>query len=89
MYTCDSCKKHSCRNGNLEDAPINCPCRELEKIEEIKKYYLEEENMRLSHNSALVEAEGYCQLTRIQEIILFANKCNFTKLGLALYRLSK
>ena len=40
MYTCDSCKKHSCRNGNLEDAPINCPCRELEKIEEIKKYYL-------------------------------------------------
>lgn len=83
MYTCDSCKKHSYRNGNLEDAPINCPCRELEKIEEIKKYYLEEENMRLSHNSALVEAEGYCQLTRIQEIILFANKCNFTKLGLA------
>ena len=43
MYTCDSCKKHSCRNGNLEDAPINCPCRELEKIEEIKKYYRSEE----------------------------------------------
>lgn len=39
--------------------------------------------MRLAHNSALVEAEGYCQLTRIQEIILFAKKCNFTKLGLA------
>lgn len=83
MYTCDSCQKHSCRTGNLEDAPTNCPCRELEKIEKIKELYLEEDNMRLAHNSALVEAEGYCQLTRIQEIILFAKKCNFTKLGLA------
>lgn len=83
MYTCDSCLKHSCRNGDLSNAPTNCPCRELEKIEEIKKYYLEDDNMKLAHNSALVEAEGYCQLTRIQEIILFAKKCNFTKLGLA------
>lgn len=83
MYTCDSCKKHSCKSGNLEDAPLNCPCRELEKIQEIKKFYLEDENMKLAHNSALVEAEGYCQLTRVQEIIKFAQKCNFTKLGLA------
>ena len=83
MYTCDSCQKHSCKTGDLSDAPVNCPCRELEKIEEITKYYLEDENMKLAHNSALVEAEGYCQLTRIQEIILFAKKCSFKKLGLA------
>ena len=83
MYTCDSCQKHSCRSGKLDEAPINCPCREFEKLEEIKKYYLEEKNMKLAYNSALVEAEGYCRLTRMEEIILFSKKCNFTKLGLA------
>lgn len=83
MYTCDSCTKHSCRTGDLTDAPLNCPCRDLEKIEDIKKYYLENENMLLAHNSALVEAEGYCQQTRVEEIIAFAKKCNYKKLGLA------
>lgn len=83
MYTCDSCQIHACRTGNLENAPANCPCREFEKIEEIKKYYLEKENINLAHNSALVESEGYCQLTRLQEIILFSKKCGFKKLGLA------
>lgn len=83
MYTCDSCQIHACRTGDLTKAPSNCPCRELEKIQELKQYYLKEENMKLARNSALVEAEGYCQLTRVQEIILFAQKCNFKKLGLA------
>ena len=45
MYTCDACTKHVCRTGDLTDAPLNCPCRELEKIEDIKKFYLEKENM--------------------------------------------
>lgn len=83
MYTCDACTKHVCRTGDLTDAPLNCPCRELEKIEDIKKFYLEKENMMLAHESALVEAEGYCQQTRVEEIINFAKKCGYKKLGVA------
>lgn len=83
MYTCDSCTKQVCRTGDLTDAPLNCPCRELEKIEDIKKFYLERENMMLAHESALVESEGYCQQTRVEEIMAFAKKCGYKKLGIA------
>lgn len=83
MYTCDVCTKYVCRTGNPAEAPLNCPCRELDNIEEIKKFYLEKENMKLAHNSALVESEGYCKQTRVEEIINFANKCGYKKLGLA------
>ena len=83
MYTCDACTKHVCRTGDLTDAPLNCPCRDLEKVEDIKKFYLEKENMMLAHESALVEAEGYCQQTRVEEIITFAKKCGYKKLGVA------
>ena len=83
MYTCDSCAKQVCRTGDLTDAPLNCPCRELEKIEDIKKFYLERENMMLAHESALVESEGYCQQTRVEEIMAFAKKCGYKKLGIA------
>lgn len=83
MYTCDSCEKHSCKIGDLTNAPKNCPCRKLDELEKIKKFYLEEENLKMAHNSALVESEGYCQLTRVQEIIDFAKRCNYKKIGIA------
>lgn len=83
MYTCAMCKKHSCRSGDLENAPKNCPCNEEDTQTEIRKLYEEEENADIARNSALVEAEGYCQKSRLEEIIDFANKCNFKKLGVA------
>ncbi|WP_270749749.1 DUF1847 domain-containing protein [Fusobacterium hominis] len=83
MYTCDSCNKISCKKGDMHNLPSNCPCREEDKIKEITKLYKEPQNYKIAHNSALVEAEGYCQLTRVQEIILFAKKCGYKKIGLA------
>lgn len=83
MYTCAMCHKHSCRTGNLEDAPANCPCRESEEQEKIKDLYHEEENKNIAYHSALVEAEGYCKKTRLQEIMDFADKCGYKKLGVA------
>lgn len=83
MYTCAMCSEHYCKKGELEKLPGNCPCDEKEEIEGIKKLYLEDENYKLAYNSALVEAEGYCKKTRLEEIIDFANKCNFKKLGVA------
>lgn len=37
----------------------------------------------LARNSALVEAEGYCKKTRIEEIMDFARKCKYEKIGIA------
>jgi uncharacterized metal-binding protein len=83
MYTCALCSEHNCRTGVLEKLPLNCPCTEKEEQEKTKKLYLEEDNNKLAYNSALVEAEGYCNKTRLEEIIDFADKCNFKKLGVA------
>ena len=83
MYTCAMCSQHHCKIGELEKLPLNCPCNEQEEHEKIKKLYLEDENYKLAYNSALVEAEGYCKKTRLEETMDFANKCNFKKLGVA------
>lgn len=83
MYTCALCNLHNCDSGDLEKLPSNCPCNEKQEQEMIKDYYLKEDNYYLAYHSALVEAEGYCKKTRLEEIIDFANKCKFKKLGLA------
>lgn len=83
MYTCAMCREHYCKKGELEKLPLNCPCNEKEEQEKIKELYHDEENYKLAHNSALVEAEGYCKKTRLEETIDFARKCNFKKLGVA------
>lgn len=81
MYTCAMCKNHHCRTGALEKAPLNCPCNEEQ--EKFLELYSDEENKKLAYCAALTEAEGYGRKTRLEEIIDFAQKCNYKKLGLA------
>ncbi|KGK87768.1 DUF1847 domain-containing protein [Clostridium sp. HMP27] len=83
LYTCAMCSEHHCKKGELQKLPTNCPCNEKGEQENIKKLYLAEESYKLAYNSALVEAEGYCKKTRLEEIMDFANKCRFKKLGVA------
>lgn len=83
MYTCAICSNKPCRKGDKENYPKNCPTREIEEINKLKELYKEEENHRLSYNSALVESEGYCKKTRLEEIMDFANKCGYKNLGVA------
>lgn len=83
MYTCISCKNNNCKNGDIENAPINCPCKEVSMQIHIKEMYLEESNHRLAYNSALVESSGYCKDTRVEEIINFANRCGYKNIGIA------
>ncbi|MBM7871363.1 putative metal-binding protein [Clostridium pascui] len=83
LYTCGMCSEHNCKRGELQKLPSNCPCNEKEEQEKLKKLYLQEENYKLAYNSALVEAEGYCKKTRLEEIMDFANKCKYKKLGVA------
>lgn len=81
-YNCAVCKSHYCRSGALEKTTINCPCND-EEIPKVKELYLEDENYNLAFHSALVEAEGYCKKTRLEETMDFAHKCGFKKLGVA------
>lgn len=83
MYICAYCKTHGCREGNKDKMPSLCPSRDEKFQEENSKLYLEEENYKLAHNAALVESEGYCRLTRVEEIMEFARKNGFKKIGIA------
>lgn len=82
MYTCASCTVYGCRQEKKEKLPKNCPIHET-MPEEVLKEYKKPENFVFAYNSALVEAEGYCQKTRVEEIIRFAKDCGFTNIGLA------
>lgn len=82
MYTCAMCSNRSCKTGELDKTPINCPCSDEEQ-ERIKELYQKDENKKLAYCSALTEAEGYCKKTRLEEIEDFANKCGYKKLGVA------
>ena len=82
MYNCALCDIHACNKGELNKAPRNCPSLD-EKIEGLNEIYKEIENFKIAKASALVVSEGYCEKTRIEEIMDFANRCEFTNLGIA------
>lgn len=81
-YKCALCGAY-CDQGDFEKIASDCQCNDEKVMEEIKRLYLDPENYKLAHYSALVEAEGYCKQTRLEEIMAFAEKCDYKKLGLA------
>lgn len=54
-----------------------------EVMEETMRCYTEEKNQKVAIASAEVEHEGYCRLTRVEEIIEFARKIEVKKIGIA------
>ena len=83
MYTCAFCGLEICEEEKPEKFPANCPCLEEAEIAEIKEAYEEGDNKRLAHVAAAVEAGGYCKLTRLEEIMEFAHRMGYGKLGIA------
>lgn len=80
MYTCAECKQNGCIKRDKDSMPLNCPCQETDMESAIACYT---EEMDETRNAALTESEGYGVLTRIEEIMLYAAKCGYQKLGLA------
>lgn len=54
-----------------------------EAMEDTMRCYKEEKNRKIAIASAEVEHEGYCRLTRVEEIIEFARKMEVKKIGIA------
>lgn len=82
MFRCAECGVVACDTGDAASYPRDCPSLEPDR-DEVLGLYGKDENGKLAHNAALVEAHGYCRLTRIEEIVDFAARCGFTRLGLA------
>jgi uncharacterized metal-binding protein len=58
LYTCDLCSKCGCYSGK-NGFPKESASTKDEIQEEAKQCYIEEDNLKMAHNSALFEAEGY------------------------------
>lgn len=84
MYACDACTKYGCYSGKEADCAQGCAGTEAAIQEEAKRCYFEDDNFKIAYNSALVEAEGYGVKNRLEELIDFADKCGFKKLGVAM-----
>jgi uncharacterized metal-binding protein len=82
MYTCAECARWGCDSGDESAYPANCPSRDADR-DELLDAYGEGEDREIARNAALVEAHGYCRLTRVEEIMDFARRSGFTRLGLA------
>lgn len=65
--------------------PDFCLTTELsqEKLNSVLARYDEDENHRVTCAAAEVETEGYLRKTRVEEVMMFANKIGAKKLGIA------
>ena len=83
---CALCKVRACfEEPGTKPLPANCPMTaEAELLEAVAEVYLGQEEVRkLAVESARTEAAGYCQATRIEEIMDFARRLGAQKLGIA------
>lgn len=84
MVVCADCRVFACFSGKMEKAPPGCPMElQDEVIEKAKAEYGKQDVLNIARNAALVEQEGYCRWTRVEEIMIFARKSGFKKIGLA------
>lgn len=85
VRSCIDCGSCRC-DGSSGNYPEFCPTTDIsqELVEQVRDIYIEDdENSQVAINAALVEAEGYGKLTRVEEIAEFAHKMGFETIGIA------
>lgn len=82
---CALCRVHSCEKEEPATHPTFCPMTNApEVVETAGETYLDDPVVgRIAVESARTEAAGYCRLTRVEEIMDFARRMGWTRLGIA------
>jgi uncharacterized metal-binding protein len=82
--TCVDCGVLNCQTRDKE-YPEFCLTTELseETIEKVRSLYEDEENNKVSVVSAQIENEFYLRYTRVEEVIEFAKRMGYEKIGIA------
>ncbi len=92
--SCAKCTKRVCPGAAYLDGPENCPTRtRADVVQEMMARYREKDVSEFARTAALVEGSAYTQVpwsasptpltTRLEEIIQFALKMRYKKLGVA------
>jgi uncharacterized metal-binding protein len=75
----------ACRDGEAEKrGPGFCPSKvdpETQKL--ARTQYADPQTREISRIAALVESEGYCKWTRVEEVVQFAKRMGYRKIGIA------
>ena len=84
QHTCVDCGTQNCK-FKVRTYPEFCPTTNLkdEDLQWAMERYEEGRNHDIMVASAEVEYEGYCQWTRVQEIMEFARKIGAQRIGIA------
>ncbi len=82
MPYCAECDLVGCKTYEEEKTLRDCPGKDKSIQEQAAALIQESDNLRMARAAAQVEVEGYGQLCRMEEIILFCQKLDFQKLGL-------
>ena len=82
--TCVDCGILNCKTRDRE-YPEFCLTAELseETIEKVSSLYEDEENRKVSVISAQIENEFYLRYTRVEEVVEFASRMGYRKIGIA------
>jgi uncharacterized metal-binding protein len=82
---CAICSVRACSaEPGTKEYPAYCPMRhDADILEEVAQIYQQPDVRTLALESARTESAGYCQATRIEEIMDFARRINAEKLGIA------
>jgi len=80
--SCPECVTTACCTSEEGPFPRDCPTRVLD-ADALREAYAASPDGELARQAARVEADGYCRLTRLEEIMDFARRCGFSRLGLA------
>ncbi|MDE2583155.1 MAG: DUF1847 domain-containing protein [Rhodospirillales bacterium] len=75
----------ACRQGEAgARGPAFCPGKvDPAAQSRARDLYDDPETRRIAQESARVEAEGYCRWTRVEEVVQFAKKMGFRRIGIA------
>ena len=82
MYMCAECTQHGCISRDMNKTMTCCPCKNEEIQKQAAELYKEPENYNIALNSAIVEAEGYAKISRVEEIVVFCKRMGYKKVGL-------
>ena len=82
--SCADCGSRGCVNSTGNYPPF-CTTEQLEagELEESLSLSALPENRAILQTAAMVEYEGYCRLTRVEETVEFARRMGYRKLGIA------
>ena len=85
-YYCAECTHYECSKKEKGEFPSTCPMKDDDLMHSSLSEYGKEENKKFYLSCSEIEALGYCQWTRLREIMEFSLMMGYHRLGLAFCR---